>query len=122
MASLRRRRQIARRIQERLAKIFLHEMKDPRADFLTITGVELNHDLTVATVQWSLLDSSHRARVEGMIRHAAGFLRTEVAQEIQIKTAPKLDFHYDESSECMARIEALLSGDAPAPSADSDED
>mgnify|MGYP002030859067 FL=1 len=50
MATERRRKQIARRIQEKLARILISNMKDPRASFITITGVEVNHDIAVATI------------------------------------------------------------------------
>ena len=51
MASEKRRHQIEKRIQQRIARILLHEMKDPRIGFVTITGVEISGDLSVAKVR-----------------------------------------------------------------------
>lgn len=114
MATERRRKQIARRIQEKLARILISDMKDPRASFITITGVEVNHDLAVATIQWSTIETRHRSKVEHMLEHARGFLRTEVARDLNLRTAPRLDFEFDQGLERADRIETLLRGVLPA--------
>ncbi len=121
MANERRRRQVARQIQERIATLLLYEMKDPRRSFVTVTSVELNSDLSVATVRWSVVDSSERRRVEGMIRHAHGFLRTEIAHAVKLRNAPQLVFRYDEGLERAQRIEEILAEVLP-PENDSDEE
>ncbi len=108
MANERRRKQIARRVQARLAQILLYEMKDPRASFLTITEVEMNRDLSIARVRWSTLDPSARSRIAHMLEHAHGFLRREVAQEVQLRSAPQVVFEYDERIERADRIESIL--------------
>jgi len=100
MASERRRKQVARRIQQRISEVLLFEVKDPRAAFFTITGVEMNQDLSVARILWSVLGGQgDRAKVESFLAHAHGFLRTEVARAIQLRTAPELVFEYDEGLE-----------------------
>ena len=108
MASERRRRQVARQIQGRVAELLIYEMKDPRASFVTVTGVEINQDLTVARVRYTVLDSRSRSKVVHMLEHAHGFLRTEVARAIKLRSAPQVVFEYDESIERAARIDAIL--------------
>lgn len=108
MANERRRRQIARRIQAKLAQLLLYEMKDPRASFVTITEVDVNADLTLAKIYWSALNPSARARTESLLKHAHGFLRTEVAHDLQLRTAPQLDFRFDERVERAERLESIL--------------
>jgi len=129
MANERRRKQIARRIQAKLAQLLLYEMKDPRASFITITEVDINSDLTVAKIYWSALERSARARTEALLRHAHGFLRTEVAQDIQLRSAPQLVFKFDERLDNAERLENLLREVLPedsesdsAPTAQVDED
>jgi ribosome-binding factor A len=113
MANERRRKQISRRIQAKLANILLYEMKDPRASFLTITEVDINRDLTVAKVFWSALNSSGRSKIEHLLKHAHGFLRTEVAQDLQLRSAPELLFIFDERLALQDRMEELLSDLVP---------
>jgi ribosome-binding factor A len=119
MANERRRKQIARRIQAKLAQLLLYEMKDPRSSFITITEVDINADLTVARVYWSAFDASSRSKTAALLKHAAGFLRTEVAQDIQLRNAPQLVFQFDERLGQADRIEAILRevlpGDAASP-------
>lgn len=109
MANDRRRKQISRRIQATLANLLIYQMKDPRASFVTITEVDINRDLSVAKVYWSALNAQDRSKIEHMLKHAHGFLRTEVAQSLQLRTAPELTFHYDERLDHGARIDQILS-------------
>ncbi len=120
MASERRRKQVARMIQETVARIMLFEMSDPRATFTTITGVEINHDLTIAKVSYSVMDPKDKAKVASMLKHANGFIRSEVASVVDLRTAPLLEFDYDSGAEYTARIEAIL--DQVLPPKDSDKE
>lgn len=108
MASDRRRQQIAQRIQRKVSELLLFEVKDPRASFVTITGVEVSKDLAVAKVRWSVLETARRSRVEHMLEHARGFFRSEVARDIQLRSAVELRFEYDEGLERAQRIEQVL--------------
>jgi len=108
MASERRQKQIAKRIQQKISEMIIHEIRDPRIGFVTITGVTITRDLTVAKVHWSVLDIKEKSRVEHMFEHANGFLRRQVAREINIRSAPKLQFEYDKGLEAAARIEEVL--------------
>lgn len=131
MASEKRQRQVAKRIQQRIAEILQREMKDPRVGFITITGVEISGDLGVAKVRWSVYDPAERARTESLFAHAHGFLRTEVARELQLREAPQLVFEFDRGIEHAERIEQILrevlppkpaAAPAAAPAADQDAD
>lgn len=111
MASDRRRQQISRVIHQRLAQIILKEIKDPRLAFLTITEVEINKDLTLAKVYWSVLNQKEKSRTEKLLKHAHGFLRSEVARALDLRSAPNLTFYCDERLERQSRIEALIRND-----------
>ncbi|MGB0954286.1 MAG: 30S ribosome-binding factor RbfA [Planctomycetota bacterium] len=108
MASERRQAQIAKRIQQKISELLLHEIRDPRIGFVTITGVTITRDLTVAKVRWSVLEPKEKSRVEHMFRHANSFLRREVAREINIRSAPTLQFEFDQGLAAAARIEEVL--------------
>lgn len=117
MASERRRRQVARQIRERVAEILLHEMKDPRASFVTVTGVELNSDLSVARVRYTVFAAADRSKVAHLFEHARGYLRTEVAKAVKLRSAPQVLFQYDEGIERSERIDAILARVLPPPAA-----
>lgn len=108
MASERRQQQVQRRIQQVLSELLLHEIKDPRASFVTITSVSISRDLAKAKVYWSVLEERHRSKVSHMFEHAKGFLRREVARDINLRSAPILEFLYDEGLAAADRIEQVL--------------
>jgi ribosome-binding factor A len=92
--------QIASRIQERIANVLAYEMKDPRSRFVTVTGVKVAKDLSVATVSYSVLgDETDRSLVSHMLEHASGFLEREVRKVVHARTSPRLVFRFDESIE-----------------------
>jgi len=127
MESERRQQQVARRIQQKLSELLLHEIRDPRASFVTVTSVTISRDLAKAKVYWSVLEDRHRSKVAHMFEHAKGFMRREVAREINIRSAPILEFMFDEGAAAADRIEQVLRevlppedrtiGELPAPNA-----
>ena len=81
-----------------LNELLVSESKDPRLDGASISSVELSRDLSVARVYISLLDPD--APVEPVLEgfaSAAGFFRSRVGKALQIRHAPELRFHYDDS-------------------------
>ncbi|MCP4094583.1 MAG: 30S ribosome-binding factor RbfA [Planctomycetes bacterium] len=108
MASERRQQQVARRIQQKVSELLLHDIRDPRASFVTVTNVTISRDLVKAKVYWSVLEERHKSKVSHMFEHAKGFIRREVAREINIRSAPLLEFFYDEGLVAADRIEQVL--------------
>ena len=51
----RRQQRVAEEIKRRASQFIREELKDPRLGFLTITGVDVNSDLTHATLHVSVL-------------------------------------------------------------------
>jgi ribosome-binding factor A len=108
MASERRQRQIEKRIQQKISEVILFEIKDPRVGFITITGVSIGRDLAIAKVRWSVLNPKEKTRVAHLLEHARGFLRREVARDLDIRSAPELRFEYDDGAERAERISSKL--------------
>ena len=108
MASQRRQEQICARIQRKVAELLTHDIKDPRASFVTVTSVDITSDLTVATVKWTVLELKDRSKVEHMFEHANGFIRRAVARDIDIRSAPSLKFAFDRGLEHANKINEIL--------------
>ena len=68
---------------------------------VTITGVELTPDYAYATVYFSVLpdDEATVASTLAGLRHAAGFLRSQLGRRVRIHTTPELRFVHDVSVE-----------------------
>lgn len=88
-------------VHHELAELVRAEVKDPRVGMVTITGVELTPDYAYATVYFSVLpdDEATVANTLGGLRHAAGFLRSQLGRRVRIHTTPELRFVHDVSVE-----------------------
>ena len=102
-----RSRRVAEQIRQELAAIVMREMKDPRVVGVTFTAVDVTSDLEHAKVWFTTFGDDHLGAREGLTR-AAGFLRTELAHRMSMRTVPKLTFVHDESIERGARISHLI--------------
>ena len=102
-----RARRVAEQIRQELAAIVMREMKDPRVAGVSFTAVEVTSDLEHAKVWFTTFGPDHEAARQGLL-HAAGFLRTELAHRMRMRTVPKLNFQYDESVERGAHLSHLI--------------
>jgi ribosome-binding factor A len=104
-----RSRRIAGQIQRELSDIIRLELKDPRVGMITITDVEVTQDNAHAKIFFTRLgDAARVEEAELALRHAAGFLRSELAHRLKLRTVPQLRFEYDVSVERGARLSRLI--------------
>jgi len=114
-----RSRRIAGQIQRELAEIVRLELKDPRVGMITLTDVEVTPDYEHAKVYFTLLGDAARAEEAASgLRRATGFLRTQLAHRLKLRTVPQLQFVYDSSIERGVQLsrlidEAVASGKQP---------
>lgn len=98
-------------LQQELAKLLLHSVRDPRAEFVNITAVDVSRDLRYAKVYFTKLgieDAEAATDVTRVLDRAAGFLRSEIAKASSLRTVPKLTFKFDESIGRGRHMEDLL--------------
>lgn len=92
-----------------LSELILREIKDPRIKLVSLTGVEVTSDLRRATVRVSALgDDAQREEAVEALRHARGFLRTELSHRLRTRTTPELIFELDRGAEHSQKISDLL--------------
>ena len=104
-----RSRRIAEQVQRELSDIIRVELKDPRVGMITITDVEMSPDNAHAKVFFTVLGQQPRIdEAAAGLQHAAGYLRSELAQRIKIRVVPQLHFEYDASVERGIRLSQLI--------------
>lgn len=105
-----RSRRIAEQIQRELAELIRLELKDPRlGGLITLTEVEVSADQSHAKVFFTLLGEQEKIEeTTAGLKSAAGFLRTQLAHRMQLRTVPQLDFRYDASVERGMRLSRLI--------------
>jgi len=105
-----RTRRIAEQIRREIAELVRTELKDPRVSGLvTITDVEVSPDQSHAKIFFTLLGDARKIdeTTQGLKR-AGGFLRTQLAQRMKLRTVPQLDFKYDASVERGMKLTQLI--------------
>jgi ribosome-binding factor A len=90
-----------------LADLIRLEVKDPRVNKVTITGVEVTKDYSHAKVFYTTLDGTNKQLQEGLDR-AAGFLRSKLAHVMKLRIIPQLHFTYDASIERGSHLSQLI--------------
>jgi len=109
MVSKLRLERIAERIREDLSEILLQEISDPRLGGVFISGVKVDRELSYADIYVSALEGSERAEeVLAGLEHAQGYLRKSLSQRIDLRTFPRLRFHWDLTPERAARIDDII--------------
>ena len=100
---------IASQMQRSLAALLRRGVKDPRVGNVTITAVDLAPDRSVARVHFLPFAGAHSAdEVLAGLRSASGFLRGEVARELKLRHAPRLEFEVDTNLEQAAHLTQLI--------------
>lgn len=92
--------------------VIISEVKDPRisSNFVSITSAEVSHDLKYAKIFWSALgaDEDTKKEITRGLKSAAPFLRRRLAEELNLRITPELNFAFDTSIEHGAHISSLL--------------
>lgn len=102
---------VGERIREELCLLLLRKVNDPGLAPITVTEVSVTPDLRIAHVNYSaLVAPEERPAVAKALRRSSGFLRRELGHLLGLRYAPELQFHYDNSFDRGARIDAILRG------------
>ncbi len=93
-------------IQSALFDILLKSIKDPRLELVTITGVKMTRDLKLARVFFTSSASPEDAAAG--FKKAHGFIKKALAQELDLRYMPELQFLYDESIDYATHMDTVL--------------
>ncbi|XID95084.1 30S ribosome-binding factor RbfA [Paenibacillaceae bacterium WGS1546] len=100
---------VGEQVKKEISSIIQTELKDPRIGFITVTGVDITNDLSLARVYLSILGSEEqKEETLKAIGRANGFLRSELGRRVKLRHTPAIEFRFDSSIEYGSRIEALL--------------
>lgn len=128
MAS-RRTLKAAEAIREVVSMAILTDLRDPRVRDVTVTHVEVSPDMRQAKIHVSIMgdDAKQKLCLHGL-RSSAGYLQSKVAQRIDTRYTPQIQFEIDmgvKNSIAIAKILNEVLGETtpsgPTPPADEDE-
>jgi len=101
----------AEAIRMSVAKTLRESIQDPRLQTVTITKVEVTHDISYARIFYTVLgEDQEAARKEAQagFDRANAFLRSKVGEEVPLRTVPELSFRYDRGIENALRLEEIF--------------
>jgi ribosome-binding factor A len=106
-----RQQRVTELLFEELSIMIGNELNDPRLSqaLVRVTNVSVSRDLRNVNVYVTHDDDdlSKREVLQGL-RHATPFLRRQLALRCSLRAVPELSFHYDDTPEKAARVDALL--------------
>lgn len=107
--SSRRLQKAASAIREVVSMAILTEMKDPRIQDVTVTHVEVMPDMRQARVHVSIMgnETKQELALRGL-RSAAGFLQSCIADRIETRYTPRLEFVLDQGVKKSIAIAQIL--------------
>ena len=96
-------------IQQVLSEILKRDIGDPRLKMVTITEVEVSRDLKLARIYFAIPGGKQeKDRAIKGFNSARGFIKRILAQEIDLKYMPDINFFYDDSLEYGTHIDELI--------------
>lgn len=97
---------IAEQMRRELADLLQFEVKDPRVGMVTITEVKVTGDMAHAKVYYSAKEGT--PELQKGLEKSSGFLRTQVAKRMLLRTVPQLHFEYDASADYGMKMSQLI--------------
>lgn len=96
-------------LKKEISNIITYDLKDPNiTGLISVTKVKVSGDLKYAKVYVSMLNAKDNKQVLASLKKSAGFVRTEIAKRINLRTTPEIIFIFDDSIEYGSRIDTIL--------------
>lgn len=89
--------------------MLIKEISDPRLHQVFVTDVRVDRELAFADIYVSAVEGKPRsAEVLAGMESASGFLRRSLAARVDLRTFPRLRFHWDPTPENADHMEKLF--------------
>lgn len=99
---------IASQMEKEISYILSTEIKDKDIHFVTVTDVKVTNDLSFAKVYVTVLNEETKKETMEALNSASGFIRKTLADRMEIRHIPELEFIYDESIAYGNKIEHII--------------
>lgn len=96
-------------LKRELSNIINYEVKNSNiTGMVSVTGVKITPDLRYAKVSVSMLNSKNVKQTLAGLKAASGFIRSRIAEKINLRITPEFVFVLDESLKYGERIDKIL--------------
>jgi len=96
-------------IREVVSMAILTELRDPRVKNVTVVGVEVHPDMKSAKVHVSIMGNEKEQQLSlSGLQNAAGFLQRKIADRIETRYTPRLEFVMDKGVKNSLEVARIL--------------
>lgn len=96
-------------LKREISNIINYEVKNSNiTGMISVTGVKITPDLRYAKVSVSMLNSKNVKQTLAGLKAASGFIRSRIAEKVNLRVTPELVFVLDKSLEYGERIDRIL--------------
>jgi ATP phosphoribosyltransferase len=96
-------------IEQEISKVILYRLQDPRINLVTVTRVEPSPDLRMAKVYVAIQgDEPSQKKTLNALKHAKGYIQSEMASHLKLKNTPSLTFYLDEARKKSGHVLKLI--------------
>jgi ribosome-binding factor A len=112
----RRVQKVAEAIREVVSMAILTDLNDPRIRDVTVTYVEVSGDLRHAKIHVSIMGDPTREKLSLRgLQSAAGYLQSKVAERIDTRWTPRIEFILDQGVKKSIAVSKILAEVLPRP-------
>lgn len=96
-------------LKRELSNIINYEVKNSNVTgMISVTKVKTSPDLKFARISVSILNSKNMKQTLAGLKAASGFIRSRIAEKMNLRVTPELVFELDESLVYGAKIDKIL--------------
>ncbi len=101
--------QINAEIQKYVSEIITYELQNPLiSGIISVVKVDTTNDLSISKIYLSIFTKGDEEEVFNQIKHSAGYIRKLLAEKLDIRKVPFLEFYIDKSAEYHQNIENII--------------
>ena len=96
-------------LKRQLSEIISYELKNPNiTGMISVTRVKITPDFKYAKVYVSILNGKNRNKTLEGLKESSGFIRSRLAQTVNLRITPELVFELDDSLDYGEKIDSIL--------------
>ena len=104
-----RREKLSSQIAKEISAILLHELKDPRMGFVTVTRADVSVDYRSAKIFVSILGAEKDKKLAmSALKSASGFVQGLLGKRLRIRHSPEISFVRDDSIDRTIKLTKLI--------------
>lgn len=104
-----RQERINEELKKEISNIINYEVKNSKVTgMISVTKVKVSPDLSFARVYVSMLNSKNIKDTLAGLKASSGFIRSQIARNLNLRITPELVFEFDESLVYGEKIDKIL--------------